>query len=326
MSRIINTVTGPITADQLGRTVMHDHLCFGYPGFEFDASTGKCIEKEEAINKCVHDAKILVAQGIKTLVDPTPMDCGRNAEWLKEISEKSGLQIICVTGMFGEGFSATGYWNLRMHCGDAASEYAELLEAELTKGIGNTGIKAGIIKIATGRNQISDYQKTFIKGAAMAHKATGATIYTHTEDGELGFDQAKLFLKFGCDASKIVIGHMCGEIRTSVHKDILDWGFNVGFDRIGAYDSYHPEDREKAMTMARLIKAGYGDQIVVSQDAICQRLGRPLVWPEEELFEWRHYKFGYLCDTFLPLLKNEYGVTEQEIDKLLIDNPKRILG
>lgn len=322
---MVQTVTGPIEAEKLGRTFMHEHFCFGFPGFEYDISTGKHVLRDEAVKKCVEDAKLLVSQGYNTVVDATPMDCGRNPEWLAEISDKSGLQIICVTGYYAEGFSASGYWNLRMHCGGAEEEYAELLEAELTNGIGNTGIKAGLIKLATSHQAISDYQKMMLKGAAIAHKRTGRPIYTHTEDGELGFDQAKLFLKHGCNPAKIVIGHMCGEIRTSRHKEIMDWGFNIGFDRLGAYDGYHPEDREKTICLAKLIKEGYGNQIVVSQDVICQRLGRPIEWPENEKAEWRNYHFGYIHDAILPMLRKEHGVTEEEIDKLFIDNPKRIL-
>mgnify|MGYP005813676609 CR=1 FL=1 len=156
MSKIVYTVTGPISLDQLGKTFMHEHFCFGFPGFEYDISTGKQVLRDEAIKKCVKDARLLVSQGYQTVIDATPMDCGRYPEWLAEISDKSGLQIICVTGYYAEGFSASGYWNLRMHCGDAEEEYAELLEAELTNAIGNTGIKAGLIKIATGAGPISD--------------------------------------------------------------------------------------------------------------------------------------------------------------------------
>lgn len=329
MGRMIQTVTGPIKPEQLGRTFMHEHLCFGFPGFEYDFSTGKHVLRDEAIAKCVTEAKRLVGQGYQTVVDATPADCGRYPQWLAEISDKSGLQIICVTGYYVEGFSASGYWDLRMHCGGAtgaAEEYAELLEAELTNGIGDTGIKAGLIKIATGHHAISAYQQMMIKGAALAHKRTGSVIYTHTEDGELGFDQAKLFLWHECDPTRIVIGHMCGEIRTNRHKDIMDWGFNIGFDRLGVYDTYHPRDQVKASCLSRLIKEGYGDRIVLSQDVICQRLGRPITWPADEVADWRNYQFGYVHDVILPLLRSEYGVKDEEIERLLIDNPRRILG
>ncbi|MGI6072326.1 MAG: phosphotriesterase family protein [Lachnospiraceae bacterium] len=329
MEKMVNTVTGPVSVDKLKRVAMHEHFMFAFPGCQFDIATGKQVQKKEAIDNCIKGAKLLKSLGIDTVVDATPMDCGRNPEWLAEISDKSGLQIICVTGYYMEGFSASGYWAMKMHwagADGASGQYAELLEAELTHGMDNTDIKAGVIKVATGHNKISDYQKMMIKGASMAHKNTGCPIYTHTEDGELAFDQAKLFLKFGCDASKVVIGHMCGEIRADYHKHILDWGFNTGFDRLGAYDGYHPEDTEKCTCLSKLIKEGYGDRIVVSQDVIYQRLGRVDPYPDFEVHEWRNYRFGYMLDTLFPRLKNEFGVTDEDIDRLLIDNPHKIFS
>ena len=324
MGKQIQTVTGAIAPEQLGRTFSHEHFFFGYPGYQFDYSSRKCVTKEEVIEKCVKDAKVLVRQGMNTVIDGTPMDCGREPTWLKEISEKSGLQIICPTGYYLDGFSATGYWNLRARCGDAVSEYAELLVNELTEGIGDTGIRAGYVKIAIGSGAITEYQKRFIAGAVKAQQETGCVIFSHTNDGELAYELAKYLLWYGADPAKCIIGHMCGQISPARHMEVLDLGFNVGFDRLGLYDNFHPRNEQKAAVMEKLIENGMGDRLLMSQDSICINLGRPFAVPNPQ--DWENEYFGYINDIFVPFLLENYNISQEDIDRIQIENPKRIYG
>jgi phosphotriesterase-related protein len=118
LPRTVNTVTGSISTDDLGKTMMHEHFVFGYPGFEGDVTLGG-FDREEAVNIGVDVAERLKAHGVKTVVDPTPNECGRNPEVLREISERTGVQIICATGYYYEGEGAPVYFKFRSSMGDA---------------------------------------------------------------------------------------------------------------------------------------------------------------------------------------------------------------
>ena len=140
MNRKVNTVLGPINPDKLGRTLMHEHLVFGYPGFEGDVTLG--ISREEALEtalKATLDAKKL---GLETIVDATPNECGRDPELLKEISERAGVNIICSTGYYCEAIGAPAYFKFRANNGyDIADEAYEMMMAEITSGIGKNRSK-----------------------------------------------------------------------------------------------------------------------------------------------------------------------------------------
>ena len=98
MSTQINTVTGPISSDDLGKTLMHEHFFFGYPGFQGDSLGFRT--HEELVQLGVEVAEKAKAQGVKTVVDETPNECGRDPELLCDVSERSGVQIICSTGYY----------------------------------------------------------------------------------------------------------------------------------------------------------------------------------------------------------------------------------
>lgn len=93
MSSIVETVTGPISANQLGKTLIHEHFIFGYPGFQGDVTLGS-FNEEAALKEAVEIAQVMASHGVDTVVDPTPNECGRNPLFLKKVSEATGLQII----------------------------------------------------------------------------------------------------------------------------------------------------------------------------------------------------------------------------------------
>src|SRR6185295_10840306 len=103
---------------------------------------------------------------------------------------------------------------------DAVSEMTEIFVNEVSEGIGSTGIKAGVIKVATGPHQITPYERNVIIAAARAHKHTGAPITTHTDDGTMGREQLAILRDEGVDPSCIIIGHSCGSADLRYHTDL----------------------------------------------------------------------------------------------------------
>nr|WP_240984777.1 phosphotriesterase-related protein [Acididesulfobacillus acetoxydans] len=325
MMATVNTVLGPVGADKLGKTLVHEHFVFGYAGFEGDTTLGE-FDPEAALQTGIDVAEKLKVHGVKTVVDATTNECGRNPDLLRKIAEKTGLQIVCSTGYYYEGESAPAYFKFRAGLGDAETEVYQMFEKELTEGIGKTGIKAGVIKLASSKDVITDYEKMFFRAAAKVQKETGVTIITHTQEGTMGAEQAELLISAGADPSRILIGHMCGNTQLADHVRVLKTGVFVGFDRFGLEGVVGaPLDAVREAVLIGLMGTGYGKQILLSQDTVNFWLGRPLVLPpvvQQMLAQWHP---THIFEEVIPVLKKA-GITDEQIDMLLIENPRRLFG
>ena len=100
------------------------------------------------------------------MLDPCPNDLGRDVELMAKVAQKTGFQIICATGLYKEAEGGTAYWKFRNNFGGIVETMAELFVKELSEGIGSTGVRAGIIKVATGHQTLTDYEKWVFEAAA----------------------------------------------------------------------------------------------------------------------------------------------------------------
>ena len=198
---LVNTVRGQITPEALGKTLMHEHFLFGYPGYEGDLTIAP-FDEDAYLEKSCEVIKVAKQYGFNTIIDVTPNDCGRNPLLLKKIAEEHDFNIICATGYYYEGEGAAVYFKFRSSFSDVVNELAELMIKEITVGIQGTGIKAGVIKLGTSANQITAYEELIIKAAVRAQKETGVPILTHTQAGTMGPEQAVLLIKEGADPKK----------------------------------------------------------------------------------------------------------------------------
>ena len=313
----INTVTGTTTAEQLGTTLMHEHLLIGWAGWELDCAAPK-FERRAAFKNAVDRLKELKDLGLQSFVDPCPMDIGRDVNFMAEVSEASGVRIVCATGLYKEDLGNTAYFKQR-----SVDEIAEVYSSEITKGIGNSGIKAGIIKCATGKGQVTKYEENCLRAAARAHLRTGAPITTHPEDGTMGREQLDIFASEGVDLQRVIIGHSCGSADLGYHRDMLDRGCFLGFDRFGL-DFLHP-DKLRLAALVGLLGVGYEKQIVLSHDSVWCWLGRGLDLPPETAKLVENWKPTHVFQNIVPALKRA-GVSEEKIRAMLVENPRRYFG
>lgn len=315
MSESIETVTGKILVEDMGKTLIHEHFVFGYPGFHGDITLGR-FNKEEALKSGVEAANSVKKFGVRTVVDPTPNECGRNPEILKQISIETGVQIICSTGYYYEGEGATPYFKFRKSLGSAEQDIYQMFITEIDRGIADTGIRPGIIKLASSKNEITPYEKMFFEAAARVHKETGIGILTHTQEGTMGPEQAKLLTELGVNPSKIVIGHMCGNTDTRYHKETLETGVKIGFDRFGIQKLVGaPMDQERITTLLKLLEDGYEKQIMLSHDSINYWMGRPLEMDEQVAKLVENWHPTHVFENIIPELKLR-GVSNQVIDQM----------
>jgi phosphotriesterase-related protein len=318
---MVQTVTGPVRADQLGRTLMHEHLAVGYGGWESDTlRPGPNAAERFAI--CVDRIRELQALGYRTLVDPCPNDLGRDVELMAKVAQATGFQIICATGLYKEAEGGTPYWRMQGRFGSSLAAMTELFVHELTEGIGTTGVRAGIVKVATGPGRMSDYERTVFEAAAKAAVLAGAPITTHTDEGTIGDVQQHVLTAAGVPAHRLVIGHSCGTSDHAYHMRIATGGSYLGFDRFGL-EILRP-DAERVAALLRVLQAGAGDRVVVSHDSVWCWRGEPL--PRELLAQateiWNPTHFSR---RIVPQLR-EGGASEAQIEALLEGNPRRFFA
>ena len=170
----VNSVLGPIAVEDLGTTLIHEHLGIGWPGWELDHED---FDRKKEGKKIVDKLKEIRDLGIKSFVDPCPMELGRDPEFSAEMADKSGIQIVIATGLYNDALGIPQHFRLMDIDG-----IADVYTREIKEGIGKTGIKAGIIKTASGGiygvtppgQGIKETEIKCLRAAARASKATGA--------------------------------------------------------------------------------------------------------------------------------------------------------
>lgn len=311
----VRTVLGRIDPDALGLTLMHEHIYVAFPGTEFDP--GFQFDRAAFVDKALERLRILKTFGVKTIVDPTPIELGRDVELIAEISRKAGITIVCSTGFYTERVGIPGYWRIR-----STREIADLFIHEIRDGIGNTGIRAGAIKCATSGQHPTAVEARVLEAASVAHLETSAPIITHTENELGGPEQQEVFARHGVPPHRCLIGHCSNSSDPDYHRAVVDRGSYIGFDRIGLV--YRHSDETHADNVARLVKAGFVDRIMLSQDRYVQMGGRPYrPQTEEELSQIGVYE--HLFINFIPLLRRR-GVGDADIRIMLEENPRRFFA
>jgi phosphotriesterase-related protein len=316
----VDTVTGPADSAELGLTLMHEHLLIGYPGWWLDTRAPK-FQRAEAMARAVDTLQTLRDRGVRTFVDPCPMDLGRDVTFMAEAAQRSGMRIVCTTGMYTER-DGIPYTFRAM----PVEEIAAIYIGELTEGIADTGIRAGLIKLATG-TPISAYEKKLCAAAGMASQATGCPVITHTERASHGLEQLELLAAQGVPPHRVLVGHSDGRADHAYHASLAERGAYVGFDRFGI-EVILP-DAERIESVLALLRAGHVRSLCVSHDATCGAwLGRPvfdaryLLTPEQVSARLPKSRPTHLFDTILPELRAR-GVSEADLNTILVENPRR---
>ena len=315
MTGNVNTVLGPIHVAELGRTLVHEHVLIGMPGWFMDARQ-PAYNRSEAAKRAVDAFQELHGHGVRTVIDPCPMDLGRDVDLLAEVSQKSGINLICATGAYIEDMGIP--WTLAAL---TEEQIAEGFVKEIESGVADTGIRCGVIKIATGRGKVSDYERKVLTAASIAAKATGVPIISHTEGCTCGHDQIDIATGQGVKASSLIVGHSCGADAPSYQQSLAERGSYVGFDRFGIVTEVPDEVRMK--NLKALSDAGHVERILVSHDAVACFAGGVGGMSSLELRNiLPNWEMTHLFENIFPELKR-IGMTQAELDTITIDNPRR---
>ena len=324
----VQTVLGPIDTADMGPTLVHEHVRLSYPGDHLDPDYP--VDHGACIGTAVERMAGLAEQGVRTFVDPVPIDLGRDPELLAEVARQSGMNIVCSTGFYHEHIGIPWYWRVR-----SVQEIAELYLHEIEHGIGDTGVKPGCIKIASG-DPPGEHDRKVIAAAAIAARESGLTIISHCEASRGGDVQQDILAEHGVDLSRALIGHQ-GEVTDMDYvRGLAERGSFVGYDRCGL-EILAPDD-QRADQVMDLVAAGHADKVCLSQDHACCLTSPKFPYPVpdglEEVFEQMKptiydQMYGrphtFLFTDFWPRLEKR-GMDRATFDSMLLDNPRRLFG
>ncbi|MBQ5777720.1 MAG: hypothetical protein IIV97_02750 [Oscillospiraceae bacterium] len=334
---MINTVLGEISADELGVTSSHEHIfidmrnCVDITGNEPECFYDKIsIENRaevfadpyaildnallEGVDDAVEELEYFKKWGGNTIVDCTPDEIGRDPKKLREVSERTGINIIL----------GCGHYYHKAHfpyVKDATvKELADEMRKDILDGIGGTGIKAGIIGEIGTSAVISDDEKKVLTAAGVVGAETGKAIHVHTDlYTENGFEVIDRLTREGVKPEKICIDHIDVLLRPDYIRKLLARGVYVEFDNFGK-EFYVSEERRFAYDLERvrllktLIDEGYGDKILVCNDICLKTM-------------WKRFGgvgYAHILRTVKDMAL-ENGITEKQYMSLLTENVKNFL-
>jgi len=312
---LVNSVLGPISGDQLGFTLMHEHVMVAASGL-YDAYPDLLGQDREA--RAIAALSEAKAAGIDTILDATTFDLGRNAELLVAASKGSGVNIINVTG-----------WWLdvpRFLTGVGPNQMAREFIRDIEEGFRGTGVKAGMLKCAADFEGVTPPLETMARAVARAHRETGAPIMVHSfPTGQVARRQIAIFKEEGVDLTRVKIDHSNDTTDTEYLTWILDQGCYLGLDR---YPGRHVSPHMRTVTLKRLMDAGWGHRLCPSHDCICLHVHNELPdgsMPDAHAFTKSNPdQYLYMHRHVIPDLK-AMGATEADIRMLFVDNPRRFL-
>lgn len=314
MGGFVRTLTGDVSPSALGATLIHEHLSVDW-GEMLGRPKKLDFDRAEMADRMVAKLTDLAAVGIGAMTECTPYGCGRYVDLFKEVADRSPVKIIGSTGFFHESWCP-------IHPVAAALDLdglTDLITREITEGMGGTLVRAGLIKVATGEGRISAQEEKVLRAAARARRATGCPIITHITDS-MSQEQLDVFASEGVGADEVVISHVGFTADPVAESDALfRRGANVSFDRIG-YEVFFPDDHWIAL-IANAKAKGYLGQVLLSHDAATFAYGLEMASGENL---WEDYT--YISRVFLPRLRAETNVTEEDIHQMLVTNPQRVLA
>ena len=310
----INSVLGPLDSKDLGFTLMHEHVMVAASGLSTHYPDLLGPNREQRAIAALKKAK---AGGIQTMLDATTFDLGRDPQLLKTVAEASGVNLINVTG-----------WWLdvpRFMQGVGPNQMADEFIKDLTEGFRGTQIKAGMLKCAADFEGVTPPLETMARAVARAHLQTMVPIMVHSyPTGQVARRQIAIFREEGVDLSRVKIDHSNDTTDTEYLEWILAQGCYLGLDR---YPGRYVSPAMRTATLKKLMDMGYGERLCPSHDCICLHIHNENPdgsIPEEHAFQRSNPdQFLYMHHHVIPELQR-LGATEQDIDMLFIDNPRRL--
>src|ERR671919_1922931 len=321
----VETVGGPIDLDDLGTTLVHEHLGARDEAVHAQWPHAMTIAEEEPLHEVGPDgaheiaarlARRLRELGVRTICDPSAMFLGRDVEFMHRISTETGLQVVPCTGIYT-------YDHLpQFFLTRDPDQIAELFVHDIERGIQGTEIRAAFIKCAADEPGLTENVEKVHRAAARASVRTGAPIMAHSRPASgTGPKQIDIFEDEGVGPGRVQIAHTGDTDDLDYIEGLLDKGVWIGLDRYGA-ELYFPYEKRQQTTKA-LLERGYANRMFLSADS-CATID----WYPPEATEQlqkagivrEDWTIRLVPEKVLPELR-EWGMTEEQERTMMVENP-----
>ena len=313
----VETVRGPVATSELATTLMHEHLFVLQPEAlqNYSHVWGESYWEEDVrVDDAIAKLRAAREAGIRTIVDPTAPGLGRCIPRIQRINAEVDLNIVVASGVYAF-LELPNFLHYR-----PPEAIAELFVREIREGIDDTGVRAAFLKCAVEEHGIVGDIPKILDAIALAAVDTGVPVMVHTNaraaTGTLALGE---LTRRGVDPARIVVAHAGDSNDLEYLRTIGDTGASLGFDRFNI-PHFNP-DEDRLRTLLALLGEGYGDRSHLSHDAACFMdfmVGDPAFADEQP-------DYLHISRVILPQLR-QAGVTEKEIDELMVANPQRFFG
>ncbi len=318
-SRTVNTVLGPVPADDLGVVSVHEALLSVVPGAEhaYDIT----IDRAEIFEILAQKLTEFRDHGGKTIVDSTGMFHGRDVRLYEALSRSTGVHIVASTGMGPEemlgGYFLTPQTNPPTPW--PAEKFADLFGREVTEGMVVPRVErraaAGLVTTTATREGMTPTDESLFRGAARTALSTGVALSIRY--GKDALHDLDVVLDEQLPADRVVVGGLDRKDAAAdgAPLEVAQRGAFVALDHVGLDDDdAHLTDRERASLVLDLVEAGHGNRILLSSNAIGVAKGQP----DYDL------PFSHVVSRFVPFVKS-LGLTDEDARRILVDNPRELL-
>jgi phosphotriesterase-related protein len=314
----VQTVQGPVEAQELGVTLVHEHVRFRDEAVaeQWPERYDPQAELQAALD-AVNAAK---GHGVECIVDPTAMFGGRDVRFMREVAERTGVRIVPCTGIYSYD-CLPHYFQSR-----DTDAMAEHFIADIERGIQGTEIRAAFLKCAADAAGVTENVEKIHRAVARASVQTGASIMAHSMPAVgTGPRQIEIFEEEGVELDRVQIAH-CGDTDDVAYiEGLLEQGVYVGLDRYGL-EMFLPIERRNA-TAAELLRRGHAERLTISQD-FCASID----WFPQEAAETliasggvRNWSMTLVFEEVLPALRAQGIFDDRTFETIFVENPRRWL-
>ena len=338
---LVQTVLGPVSPSELGPTMTHEHLlidflCMFNPPPEASARA----RAQEPItlqnlgwvrynpysnrdnlllgdeDTAIEEASLYKRAGGGTIVDATTIGIGRDPLALARIARATGLNVVMGAGYYVDAVHPEGMDTL------AEPDIAAQIVADITQGVGDTGVHAGIIGEIGCTWPLTANERKVLRAAASAQRETGAAILIHPGRNEAAPREIlDVLAESGADVGRTIMGHLDRTVSNfDTLMDLASSGCYLEWDLFGNESSYYPlsdismpSDAQRIDVIAKMVAEGYGERIVVAHD-VCTK---------HRLVRYGGHGYGHIVENIVPRMRQR--LSAQEVDAILVQNPARIL-
>ncbi len=338
---MVQTVLGPVSPSELGPTMTHEHLlidflCMFNPPPEATARA----RAEEPITlenlgwvrynsfsnrdnlllgdeeTAIEEASLYKRAGGGTIVDATTIGIGRDPLALARIARATGLNVVMGAGYYVDAVHPEGMDTL------AEPDIAAQIVADITQGVGDTGVRAGIIGEIGCTWPLTANERKVLRAAASAQRETGAAILIHPGRSEAAPQEIlDVLAESGADLGRTIMGHLDRTVANfDTLMDLASSGCYLEWDLFGNESSYYPlsdismpSDAQRIDVIAKMVAEGYGERIVVAHD-VCTK---------HRLVRYGGHGYGHIVENIVPRMRQR--LSAQEVDAIVVQNPARIL-